>query len=256
MLCGADKGKNEIPLVHFPSNKVFYGIDAMLMVLSQKMPIINAIGQFPPIKWLLKKLYKLVSFNRKVIVAQKCGKGQFDCSPEFNVRYRILFLAIFLVFNSAMLYPIHFVLLNRLSFYHLSFFELETAHLLFVFCNCALSFFLPFERQLEYLGQVNMLALCTILLCIPVLIPCTLVSVGEILIAFWLLLVLAFVVKEYFSVGVEHQQLQKQGAPRLRLTPLEIPMNVPELGECALVESLLQPLMQTGNIHLEQVLQS
>jgi len=193
-----DKGKNEIPLVHFPSNKVFYGIDAMLMVLSQKMPIINTIGQFPPIKWLLKKLYKLVSFNRKVIVAQKCGKGQFDCSPEFNVRYRILFLAIFLVFNSAMLYPIHFGLLNRLSFYHLSFFELETAHLLFVFCNCALSFFLPFERQLEYLGQVNMLALCTILLCIPVLIPCTLVSVGEILIAFWLLLVLAFVVKEYF----------------------------------------------------------
>ena len=193
-----DKGRNEIPLVHFPSNRVYYGIDAMLMVLGQKLPMINIIGQFPPIKWLLKKLYKLVSFNRKVIVAKKCGKGQFDCSPEFNARYRILFLSIFLVFNSAMLFPIHFGLLNKLPFYQLSFLELETAHLLFVLCNCALSFFLPFKKQLEYLGQVNMLALCTILLCLPILIATSLVALNEILIAFWLLLLLAFVIKEYF----------------------------------------------------------
>ena len=193
-----DKGKNEIPLVHIPSNTVYYGIDAMLMVLGQKLPIIKTLGQISVIKWVLKKFYKLISYNRKVIVAQKCGKGQFDCSPEFNPRYRILFLLIFLVFNSAMLFPIHSILLTQLSFYHLNFFQLETAHLLFVLCNCALSFFLPFERQLEYLGQVNMLALCTILFCLPILFFSNLFVLGEFVIASWLLLVLVFIVKEYF----------------------------------------------------------
>jgi len=193
-----DTGKNEIPLIDVSNNKVYYGIDAMLDILGQKMPAIKVIGNLSPIKWFLQKLYKLISFNRKVIVAKKCGNGQFDCSPEFNVSYRIGFLLIFLVFNSVMLLPIHHHVLSALSFHHLSFAQLEKAHLLFVFTNCMLAIFLPLRTGLEYLGQVNMLALCTVLLCLPLILLSNLFVLGDTLVSTYLFLLLLFIIREYF----------------------------------------------------------
>src|SRR5687768_10026750 len=90
------KGKNEIPLLDTPSGKVIYGIDALLEILGQKFPFIKKAGSLRPVNWMLRKVYKLISYNRKVIVANRCGPGTIDCSPEFNDRYRILFMGIFL----------------------------------------------------------------------------------------------------------------------------------------------------------------
>ena len=75
-----DKSRNEIPLLDTSTYKVVYGIDALLEILDQKIPCIKATGNFGPLKWVLKKIYKLVSFNRKVIVAKKCG----HVSPYFS----------------------------------------------------------------------------------------------------------------------------------------------------------------------------
>jgi hypothetical protein len=197
-LISLERGKNEIPLVDPATRKVYYGIDALLTVLAQKFPWVKSTANIQPINWALRKLYKLISFNRKVIVAQKCGKGRFDCSPEFNVPYRMAFMLIFLLFNSAMLLPIHRFVFSNLSFYHLNFWQLESAHLLFVFSNCLLALFLPRSTAIEYLGQVNMLALFTILLCIPLMLLCKLLPIGDAFIVGYLVLVLLFVVKEYY----------------------------------------------------------
>jgi len=193
-----ETGKNEIPLIDATTNKVFYGIDALLEILGQKMPVIKIVGSITPVNWFLKKLYKLISYNRKVIVARKCGHHQFDCSPEFNAFYRLVFLSIFLVFNSLMLLPIHYSILTNLSFYSLSFFQLESAHLLFVVTNCLIASFLPFKTALEYLGQINILALCTVLLCIPLLFFEGLIGGNNLFISLYLFALTVFVVREYF----------------------------------------------------------
>jgi hypothetical protein len=143
-------------------------------------------------------LYKLISFNRKVIVAWKCGRGQFDCSPEFNITYRVAFLALFLIFNSAMLLPVHQNVLTHLSYYRLSFLQLESVHLLFVVSNCLVASFLALPKALEYLGQLNMLALTTVLLCIPLWILNKILFSNEVLSSGYLLALLAFILKDYF----------------------------------------------------------
>jgi hypothetical protein len=197
VLIDLDKAKNQIPLIDGDSKNVYYGIDALVEVLSQKFPFIKKVCQWQCVNWFLRKLYKLISYNRKVIVAKKCGKGQFDCSPEFNTFYRILFMLIFLLFNSAMLWPIHNYILTAFSYYHLTLFQLEAAHFLFVTTNCLVGFFLPYKLALEYLGQVNLLALCTVLLCIPVILLSKFFSTTEFILMLYCAGLTVFTIKEY-----------------------------------------------------------
>lgn len=194
----AERGRNEIPLLDIQSGKVLYGIDALLDILGQKMPLIKAIGNVAPIKWFLLKLYKLISYNRKVIVAIRCGNGKFDCAPEFNTFYRLLFMMLFLVFNTIMLIPIQNYVLTAVSFYHLNPLQLQYAHLALVGVNCTLALFLDRRLCIEYLGQVNMLALMSILLLVPLMLINIIFGASELFNVAYLVALLLFVVKEYF----------------------------------------------------------
>ena len=191
-----DKSRNEIPLFDTSTNKVLYGIDALLEILNQKIPFIKSTANFAPLKWVLTKLYKLISFNRKVIVAKKCGPGNIDCSPDNNYLYRFIFMTISLVFNTLMLFPLHDLLLSRLSYYHLSSWELQAAHFAFVIINCTLAFTFSKGRAYEYLGQVNMLALSVILL-LSLLMAIMYFMFSELILTAALILTSAFVFKEY-----------------------------------------------------------
>jgi predicted DCC family thiol-disulfide oxidoreductase YuxK len=168
-LVDLQKSKNEIALIDKTNGQVFYGIDSLLEILDQKIPFIKKTGNLPILKWVLKKLYKLISYNRKVIVAKKCGPGSIDCSPDLNTRYRLLFIGIFLVFNTLMLFPLHSDIFSTLPFYNLTVIELQTLHVGFVFINSILALSLTRVKAFEYLGQLNMLALITTLLLIALL---------------------------------------------------------------------------------------
>jgi len=191
-----DKSRNEIPLLDTSTNKVVYGIDALLEILNQKIPFIKATGNFAPLKWLLKKAYKLVSFNRKLIVAKKCGQGSIDCSPDSNYSYRFIFMAVCLLLNTLMLFPFQNDLFGKLSYYHLDIYQLQAAHFAFVIINCTLAFNFSKARGYEYLGQVNMLALTAILLLTPLFIINNFFFT-EWLSTVWLIIVSAIIFKEY-----------------------------------------------------------
>ncbi len=192
-----EKSRNEIPLLDTVTGNVLYGIDALLEILDSKIPFIKKIANIPPVKWFLKKLYRLISYNRKVIVASKCGPGSIDCTPDMNYFYRFIFMTVFLLFNTFMLFPLHSHLLSGLSYYNLSLLELQAAHFAFVLINCTLAFTLTKEKGFEYLGQVNMLALTAILLLIP-LQMLNLYYVNEWINTFYLMFTAAFIFKEYF----------------------------------------------------------
>lgn len=164
-----NRGRNEIPLIDEVSGKVFYGIDALLEILGKRFPFIKSVGRRKPIHWLLKKLYKLVSYNRKIIVAKKCGTGNIDCSPDMNYRYRLIFLLISLMFNTILLFPLNNELFSPLAGSIIPGNKLQAAHFGLVAGNCLLALKLNQVRAMEYLGQVSMLALLTILLLIPLM---------------------------------------------------------------------------------------
>lgn len=191
-----DKSRNEIPLVDTSTNKVFYGIDALLEILDQKIPLIKTTGNLGPLKWVLKKIYKLVSYNRKVIVAKKCGAGNIDCSPDNNYKYRFIFMFVCLVFNTLMLFPFQDHLFSKLSYYKPDLLQLQAAHFAFVVVNCTLAFTFSKTRGYEYLGQVNMLALTAILLLTPLLLM-RYFFFAEWVSTAWLVIVSAVIFKEY-----------------------------------------------------------
>ena len=192
-----EKGKDEIPLFDPATGQTVYGIDTLLAILGQRVPFILKLGNKPGIKWVLQKIYKLVSYNRKVIVARKCGPGTFDCSPGFDPFYRTLFLIVFLLFNSFMIFPIHHQLLSQLSFCKLSDVQLQWAHLALVVVNCLLALLLEKRKAMQYLGQVNMLATISVLFLILLMILNIVLKMPDWFILLLLVTISAFILKEY-----------------------------------------------------------
>ena len=189
---------NEIPLLDPTTKQVWYGIDALLEILGQKCALIKTIGRFTPVNWFLKKLYSFISYNRKVIVAVKTSPFKVDCTPSFNLFYRVLFLAIFLVVNTLMIIPVHQHLFTQLPGYSLSLTQLLILHAIMVAFNCTIALFLPQKTALEYLGQVNMLTLVTNLLLIPLVITDTFIQPGNWVNYGYLILVSIVIFLEYF----------------------------------------------------------
>src|SRR5690348_2405680 len=55
-----EKAKNKIPLIDTDTKKVFYGIDALVEILCQKLPFVKTVCKWPLVNWFLKKLYKFI----------------------------------------------------------------------------------------------------------------------------------------------------------------------------------------------------
>ena len=53
----------------------------------------------------MKKLYKFISYNRKVIVPNKTNVGdQINCIPDFNKKYRLFYIAFATLFTALVLF--------------------------------------------------------------------------------------------------------------------------------------------------------
>lgn len=86
-----ERAKSEIALVTGGGNTL-YGVDSMLKVISYKWKVFSSIGHFFLFNWLLKLLYRFISFNRKVIAPTTCGT-ECSCTPSFNPFWRIVFIS-------------------------------------------------------------------------------------------------------------------------------------------------------------------
>jgi len=160
------RSANEIPVIDATTHQVWYGIDALLQILGQKIPFIKTAGNIQPIKWLLYKLYRLISYNRRVIVAGKQTPGSYDCTPDFTLRYRLLFIVACLCFTTWMLFPIQHYLLRTATTNH-AISQLMHTHFGLVTSNIIIASKLGKMKGIEYLGQLTMLALIGVLLTIP-----------------------------------------------------------------------------------------
>lgn len=88
----AERSRREIPLVDLDGGKTLYGVDALLYLLSRRIPFIQAVGKFKPVYWFVNRLYRLISYNRRVIVGSRFAETQIDCAPDYNLKYRLVFI--------------------------------------------------------------------------------------------------------------------------------------------------------------------
>jgi predicted DCC family thiol-disulfide oxidoreductase YuxK len=164
-----EKSKNEIPVIDSDTNEVYYGIDGLLEILNTKISFIKSLGNVKPIKWFLQKLYKFISFNRRVIVATEPATCNFNCTPQLNVKYRLFFALFFLLFNTIMLFPLHTWVIQN-SIFKVDVIQLQIAHFLLVASNLLVAICINKRDAIEYIGQVNMLATLVIILFVPLII--------------------------------------------------------------------------------------
>ncbi len=95
-----NRAANEIALFNIQTKEVIYGIDALLRVIGNSFPWIEKVGQISWVNFLLKKVYKFISFNRKVIAPAV----KSSCTPSFNVKHRVLYILLGLLFTAFMLF--------------------------------------------------------------------------------------------------------------------------------------------------------
>jgi len=86
------RASNEIALVNHQTGEVSYGIDSLFKIIAQSWPVFAPLFVFRPFRWLMRKLYFFISYNRKVIMPGKQAEYCSTCAPTMNYPYRIAYL--------------------------------------------------------------------------------------------------------------------------------------------------------------------
>ncbi|MEM5565352.1 hypothetical protein WNY78_09560 [Psychroserpens sp. AS72] len=172
-----ERASNEIALVDNKNKTVIYGIDSLLKVLGFRFPIIEKIGHIKPVKFLLKKLYSFISYNRKVIIpSEENTTKELQCVPSFNVKYRLLYILFSIVVTMFTLYYFSknlsiipqgslmregFITIGQLLFQGLLIYKLDK------------------KTILNYFGNVMTISLMGSLLLVPLLLIHWMVEISE-----------------------------------------------------------------------------
>lgn len=169
-LVDMEKARNEIALVNHHTKEVYYGLDSLGHILSTRLPWITFVLTSTFVRFFLDKLYKFISFNRKVIAPSSSANGTMNrlCIPDFHLGYRIAYLVFALVFSSCVLgyffQPVYEQFYLGTSFYPILFigaFPFIGQNLVLWKCK--------WERRIEYLGNMATIFLIGALLIVPML---------------------------------------------------------------------------------------
>ncbi|UEQ78275.1 DCC1-like thiol-disulfide oxidoreductase family protein [Chryseobacterium arthrosphaerae] len=98
-----NRAKNEIALVDHNRNKVVYGLDSLLLIIGNSFPLLEKTARIQPLYWFFKRLYSFVSYNRKQIIPSAKNDAEKSCIPDFNLKYRIAYIAFTVIFSAYIL---------------------------------------------------------------------------------------------------------------------------------------------------------
>lgn len=102
----AERAKNEIALINRETGEVKYGLESLLTIIETRFKWIGVVARIQPLKFLIKKLYNFISYNRKVIAPAQpvdSSSRQFDCTPTFKLKYRVAYILMVWVLTSLVL---------------------------------------------------------------------------------------------------------------------------------------------------------
>jgi len=93
---------NEIALVDNRTGQVTYGVHSLVKVLSSRFPFVALIMRASISQWLATKLYRFISYNRKVIIPP-INKNQC-CTPSFDLSYRVIYILFACIVSAVVLH--------------------------------------------------------------------------------------------------------------------------------------------------------
>ncbi|WP_125722283.1 thiol-disulfide oxidoreductase DCC family protein [Flavobacterium ustbae] len=107
------RAPNEIALVDNKTKTVIYGIDSLIKVVGFSFPLIEKISNLKPVHFILRKMYSFISYNRKVIIPGNVKEeNKLQCTPDFNYKYRFLFIGFALTVTTFILFGYSNLILN------------------------------------------------------------------------------------------------------------------------------------------------
>ncbi|MBU2928788.1 hypothetical protein [Winogradskyella psychrotolerans] len=177
------RATNEIALFDTKNKTVIYGIDSLLKVMGNSIPLIEKTGNLKPIKFGLTKLYSFISYNRKVIIPSKENKTQtLQCVPDFNHKYRYIYILFAALVTSIVLFKFGklITILPGSNFLREGLMALGQIGFQALFISK-----LKYEKQLNYFGNLMTVSLMGCLMLIPVLIINSMIQIPELALIFW-----------------------------------------------------------------------
>ncbi|NOQ73190.1 MAG: hypothetical protein GQ574_14380 [Crocinitomix sp.] len=163
------RAKSEVALVHPRSGKTVYGLDAFLKILSNERSVLKRLFQVKWLYFLLEKLYRLISFNRKVIAGSTDSSDGRVCTPPIHIPYRIIYLILVALFTGLMVNGFTTLLDAELGVAHVGWREYAVCFGQIAWQFAALSLIDPAKR-LDYLGNMSTVSIIGALLLIPLFI--------------------------------------------------------------------------------------
>ncbi|PPK88377.1 uncharacterized protein DUF393 [Neolewinella xylanilytica] len=100
-----DRARHEIPLVDPATGTVYYGLDAMTRVMAGGMPVLKPILRSPLLRMALTPLYKIITYNRRLIAGTHAPAAGFDCAPDRHVGWRWTYIALMLLITGCLGLP-------------------------------------------------------------------------------------------------------------------------------------------------------
>lgn len=102
-LVDSNRAKNDIALVNHENGKVTYGLDSLLLIIGNSFPLLKKIAEVQPLYGFFKMLYSFVSYNRKQTIPSKNDDTEKSCIPDFNLKYRLAYIAFVALFSGYVL---------------------------------------------------------------------------------------------------------------------------------------------------------
>lgn len=190
-----ERAKNEIALVDNKNKKVYYGIESLLKVIGNSFPWMEKVGNWKPINYFLKKLYKFISYNRKVIAPSKItNKSNIKCIPDFNIKYRVLYILFAILFTAIILfkYAELITLLPKANFSRELLLAVGQIGFQYLFIQKISN-----QKQLNYIGNLVTVSVMGSLFLLPILLLNQFMIVNEYVILSWFGLTVNLMILEH-----------------------------------------------------------
>jgi predicted DCC family thiol-disulfide oxidoreductase YuxK len=164
------RSRHEIPLVDMQGGETLYGVDSLTYILKQNMSFIGNLMRQPAARWFFKKLYKLVSYNRRVVAPPKESRSGINVCPDFNTKYRLLFIILAVLIASFVTYWFGAVTQKYLQVdlqVDGGFRMLLIAGTGWVMQMLFATLFLQSRKAIEYIGHLGVIMVVGVLILIP-----------------------------------------------------------------------------------------
>lgn len=96
IMAGIDlnRARHEIPLLDTKTGEVVYGLQALFLILGERMPLLRPLFKADWFKKLWYPIYQIITYNRRIIAGSSAPSTGFDCAPDVNLFYRWLYIGL------------------------------------------------------------------------------------------------------------------------------------------------------------------